>query len=230
MGGLQMRRVAAGGAVGFIILNIIASAIVGSQPNYGASPTKITDYFGDHHKALLVSVVLLCIGLVLLIGVIAQGADMLRTAGLPDAATAFAVGGGVVVAIFAIGLAISGSMTQMAKSGTDPGTIRAFYQAAQFMLSVPLAWAGVFLVIPLARAALIGAAPRWVAPLNGLLVVFLVLGGISVRGSGALAVATGVLPVLAHIAFFLFLVEIALLLWRSAAVGARLAQPAVTAV
>ena len=50
------------------------------------------------------------------------------------------------------------------------------------------------------------------------------------RGSGALAVATGVLPVLAHIAFFLFLVEIALLLWRSAAVGARLAQPAVTAV
>ena len=230
MGGLQMRRVAAGGAVSFIILNIIASAIVGSVPNYGASPTKIAKYFSDHHQALLISVVLLCIGLILLIGVIAQGADMLRTAGLPDAATAFAVGGGVVVAIFAIGLAISGSMTQMAKSGTDPGTIRAFYQAAQFMLSVPLAWAGVFLVIPLARAALIGAAPRWVAPLNGLLVVFLVLGGISVRGSGALAVATGVLPVLAHIAFFLFLVEIALLLWRSAAVGARLAQPAVTAV
>src|SRR5438132_13687171 len=165
MRGLQMRRVAAGGAIGVIVLNIIASAIVGSAPNYGASPTKIAKYFSDHHQALLISVVLLCIGLILLIGVIAQGADMLRTVGLPDAATAFAVAGGVVIAIFAIGLAISGSMTHMAKSGTDSDTIRAFYQAAQFMLSVPFAWAGVFLVVPLARAALIGAAPRWVAPL-----------------------------------------------------------------
>jgi hypothetical protein len=118
----------------------------------------------------------------------------------------------------------------MAKSGTDPGTLRAFYQAAHFMLSVPISWIALFLALPLTRVAIAGAFPRWVAPLNGLVAVLLVLGGISVRGSGALGVGTGVLPMLANLAFAVLLLEIAVLLWRSAPAGATFTRPAATPV
>ena len=77
-------------------------------------------------------------------------------------------------------------MSQMAKNGADPGTLRVFYMAAQFIVSVPAAWIGLLLVVPLARVSLSGALPRWVAQVNGLLAVLLVLGGIAVRGSGVI--------------------------------------------
>jgi hypothetical protein len=220
-----VRRVGAAGAVGFIILNIVAFAIAGSMPDYAASPTKIANYFVGHHKGMLVAVVLLGIGLVLLVAAIAQTADMIRSAGFPDAAMAFAVAGGALLTVIAIGTAILGAMTHMAKSGVPVETVRAFYQAAEFMLAVPSAWIGIFLALPLARLALGGLLPRWAGPFNGLLVLLLALGGISVKGSGVLGVSTGALPVLAHVAFLLLFVEIAVLLWRSAPAGPRLGQP-----
>jgi len=229
MGGVPMRRVGAAGAVAFIVLNIIAFGIIGSEPKYGASPTKIAKYFADNHKAILVAVVLLGLGLALLVGAIAQCADMLRSVGFPDAATAFAVAGGVLVAILGIATGILGSMSQMAKNGADPGTLRVFYMAAQFIVSVPAAWIGLLLVVPLARVSLSGALPRWVAQVNGLLAVLLVLGGIAVRGSGVLAVGTGAFATLANIAFVLLFLEVAALLWRTAPAGSTFVHPAAAA-
>jgi hypothetical protein len=116
-------------------------------------------------------------------------------------------------------------MSHMAMSHTDPGTLRAFYMAAQFILSVPLAWIAIFLVLPVGRVALSGAFPRWVATLNPLLAILLALGGISVRGAGAFGVGSGVFAWLANLAFVVFFLETAYLLWRSAAAGPRFAQP-----
>src|SRR2546425_6800645 len=108
---LPVRRVGAAGAIGFIVLNIVAVAIIGSEPDYAASPTKITQFFANHHQRLLIGVILFAVGLVLLIAAIAQCADMIRSAGFPDAATAFAVAGAALVAILGIGTAILGAMT-----------------------------------------------------------------------------------------------------------------------
>jgi hypothetical protein len=226
MGTLPMRRVGAAGAVAFVVLNIVAFAIIGSEPDYGASATKIAAYFSEHHKALLVSGVLLGIGLALAIGAFAQCADMLRGFGFPDAAFAFGIAGAALISIGGVGVAILASMSQMAKSGVDPETVRAFYQAAQFMLSVPCAWIGLFLLIPLTRVAMTGALPRWVPPVNGVLAILLVLGGISVRGDGVLAVGSGLFAGLANLAFLLLLLEIAALLWRTAPAGSTLLRPA----
>jgi hypothetical protein len=225
-----MRRVGAFSAVAFIVVNIVAFAIPGSPPKYAAAPSKITSYYQDNHKAILVSAVLIGIGLLLLVAVVAQLADMLRTAGFPDAGFAVGVAGAATIAILGAGISIYGATAQLAMSGTEPGTIRAFYRVAQFIFTVPLAWVALGLVVPVTRVALAGVLPRWVPALNGLIAVLLVLGGISVRGDGVLAVGTGVFSWLATLALIVYFLELALLLWRSAPAATTAVHPAATPV
>jgi hypothetical protein len=226
MGAWPMRRIGALGAFAFVVLNVVAFSIPGSMPDYGDDPATIASFFSDHHKSLLIAVVLIGIGLLLAVAAIGQLVDMLRTAGYADAAAAVGVSGAAVLGMLGVGIGIFGAMTQMARNGTDPGTLRAFYQAAQFVLSAPLAWVGLGLVIPVARVALAGALPRWVAGVNGIVAVAAVLGGISVRGDGVLAVGTGVFAWIAFIGFMVYFLEIAFLLWRSAPATATAARPA----
>jgi len=69
------------------------------------------------------------------------------------------------------------------------------------------------LVGAVALAAWNGAFPRWAAATNGLVAVLLFLGGISVKGTGALAAGTGALASIAGIAFVVWVLHLAVLFW-----------------
>jgi hypothetical protein len=212
----RMRRVGAFGAIAFVILNIVAFAIPGSPPDYDDSPAAIASWLTDNHKELLVAAVRYGVALFVVIAAIAQLADVLRTAGHPDAGLAVLIGGVLVLALLAAGVATLAAMSQMAMSGTDPKTLRAFYQATEFVFSVPVAWAGLGLVVPVLRVALQGTLWRRYALLNAAIAILLVLGGIAVDGNGVFQVGTGVFAGLAAAALAVYFVEVAVLLWRTA--------------
>jgi hypothetical protein len=220
MNAWTMRRSAALAAVGFVVLFVVSTAIAGTTPNVGAAPSKIATYFDDHHKAIEIGVVLVGIALVLLVLVLAQVVDLLRSAMQGDVAVAFSIGGAAFTAVLAAGIALYGACGQLAAGGSGADIVRSLYRVSEFVF-VPLYWLGLTMVIPLAVAAVRGALPRWSLRLNVVVAVLLVLGGISVRGGGALAVGTGALAWVGALGLLVLVLELGGLLWQASVAPTR---------
>src|SRR5438477_500766 len=112
----------------------------------------------------------------------------------------------------------NGSMVRAAVGGAgvipspDRLSVSPLYRLTQFVF-IGFTWMMVAVVASVALAVWRGAHVRGVAAANGLIAVLLVLGGISVRGSGALAAGTGALSWIATIAFIAWVLHLAAVFW-----------------
>jgi len=217
MGGLSARRLAAVGAVGVVVLWVVGFFLAGSPPKFNDSPDKIALFFNDHHKAVLIASVMVAIGIAFYLGVMAQLTIELRGAGQRTLAAIVGLGAAASAGLFAIGDGLYGVLSQAAvEPGGDPGLLKALYQFDQFA-GVPMYWLVLVVVIPVTIAASRGVFPGWSMWLNALIAVLLVLGGISVKASGAFAAGTGAFAQIAFLAAMVFLLELGALFWSSRA-------------
>jgi hypothetical protein len=199
-----------------VVLWVVGFFLAGSQPAFAAPSLKIVDYFHSHHKEVLIGSVLVAAGIALFLAVAAQVAMLLRDAGQPALGATVLVASGASAAVFAIGDAIYGTIGHAVTfKGADPELARTMYQLDQFA-GMPMYWLVLVSVLSVAIAGRRGAVPSWTTWLNLLLAVLVVLGGVSVKASGAFAAGTGTFAKLAFGAAMVFLLELGVLLWRSA--------------
>jgi hypothetical protein len=226
MGAWSARQQAALGAVAAAVFLIVGFLLPGSPPNYAASPLEVVPFFEDNHKKVLIATVLVEIGVLLLIAVLAQLAMVLRAAGEATLAAVVGIAGAASVAILGSGIALFGALGQLAtQSADDRAAVRPLYQLIQFA-QTPWFWTTLAVVVSVGLAATRGVFPRWAGPVNGVIGVLLVLGGISVKASGVFAAGTGLFCMLGGIAFLVFMLELGFLLWKSEAMALPAAQPA----
>jgi len=218
MGPWSARQLAALGAVVATVLFIVGFGLFGSPPKFAADPTKIIGYFHDHHKRVLVGVVLIEIGAALLIALLAQLALILRDAGSRAEAAVVGIGGAAATGALAVGVGLYGGLAQLATFGggltpsPDQLSVSPLYRLTQF-IQVSWSWMMVVVVASVALAAWRGAHTQTVAAANGIIAVLLVLGGISVKGKGAFAAGTGALSLIAMIAFLAWVLHLAAIFW-----------------
>jgi hypothetical protein len=225
MSAWSARQLAALGAVVATVLLIVGFFIPGAPPAFDADRAKIINYFHDHKSRILVSTILVEAGVAVLIAVLAHLAIVLRGGAQRTLATITTIGGAVVAATLGISVALYGGLAQLSNFADERGAVSVFYRWTQFLF-LALSWAALVVVVATAVAGLRGVFPRWTAALNGVIAVLLVLGGISVKGQGALQAGTGALSFISTIAFFVFLIELAYLFWTATPTVAAAGEPA----
>jgi hypothetical protein len=221
---MSIRRQAAVGALAFVVLILIAFLIPGSPPKFQDSSAKVASFFHNHHKAVLISLVLFGISMPIFIGVIAQLCRTLSDAGHADLTAAIGLGAAAMVAILTAGIGIYAGLAQVATTGGSPGTTRTLYQVSSFV-TTPVGWVALAIVIPVAIAGMRGAFPAWTVWLNALVAIFSALSGLAVKAAGAFAAGSGFFAVAGLIAFLVFMLEVGFLLWRSTEAPAPQAAP-----
>jgi len=225
MSAWSARQLAALGAVVATVLLVVGFLVPGEPPDLDADPVTIVGYFHSHHDRLLISLLVVEVGVVVLIAVFAQLAVVLRGGAQRTLASVVGVAGAVTAAGLGIGWALYGGLAQLANFSPERLIVAPLYRVLQY-LQVALFWFVLAVVLATAVAALRGVFPRWTAAVNGIVAVLLVLGGISVKGQGALQAGTGALTVVASIAFLFFILELAYLFWTATPTAAAAAEPA----
>jgi len=206
------RQLVAIGALAAGAVLIVGVAIGGSTPKFDANGLTIVGYFHSHHKKVLVSIVLVEVGVAFLIVLFSQLALTLRAAGQGAEAAVVGIAGAASAGTLAVGYGLFGGLSQLATFGQESAAVPPLYRLIQFV-QVGWFWSTLVLVGAVALAAWNGAFPRWAAATNGLVAVLLLLGGISVKGTGALAAGTGALADIAGIAFAIWVLHLAVLFW-----------------
>jgi hypothetical protein len=212
---MSARRQVAVGALAFVVLILVAFLVPGTPPKFNASSAKIASFFHDHHKAVLISIVLFGIAMPIFIAVISQLCRTLSDAGQADLVWPIGVGAAAFVAILTTGIGIYAGLAQVATTGGSPDTMRTLYQVSSFV-TIPLGWVALAVVIPVAVAGLRGAFARWTVWLNVVIAVLSALSGVAVKASGAFAAGSGFFAILGLIAFLVFMLEVGFLLWSTA--------------
>jgi hypothetical protein len=212
MGPWSVRQLAALGAVAAAIILVVGFVIPGSPPHFAADAPKLVGFFHNHHKKVLVSLVLVEIGVALLSAVYAQLAILPRAAGQQPYAAVVGIAGAVSAGTLAVGYGLYGGLAQLAMFGQDAAAVPPLYRLIQFT-QVGWYWSTFLLAAAVALAAWNGVFPRWVAAVDALVALLLVLGGISVKASGALAAGTGALATIGGIAFVVWVLHLGLLFW-----------------
>jgi len=212
MGPSLMRQLATAGAVVAAVLLLIGGLIPGQPPDFNAAPLKIVAFFHDHHKSELVATILIEVAVAFLIALVAQLAVLLRDAGHRANAAVVGIAGAASLGTIAVGAALTGGLAQLAMFSGEATAAAPLYRLIQF-LQIGWAWTTLMMVLALAHAAWIGAFPRWVSGANGIIAVFIVLAGISIRGSGAFAAGTGAFCVIGAIAFLVWVLHLGVLFW-----------------
>jgi hypothetical protein len=225
MGTFSKAQQAAVGAVAAVVLVFIGFVLPGSPPKFAATAPKLIAYFHDHHSRVLIGTVLIEIGVLLLVLVLPHVVAHIRAAGELELAPVAAVAVAATLAILGIGAALFGAIAQLAVKDDTQGAVRPAYELIAF-IQIPWYWTSLALVVAVALAASRGVFARWVVPVNAVIAVLLVLGGISVKASGVFAAGSGVFCVIASFAWLVFLLELGLLLWRSEPRTVPAAQPA----
>jgi hypothetical protein len=209
----SVERLGALAGVGFIVLNLIANFIVGSPPKFDDSPAEIASFFQDHHRSVIVGVILTGIASPLFAWLAITLALRLRAVG--EAAWA-AVVFGLAIAAVALGTASDALYGSLARIGTegDNGLIQGLYQISGFMAGKAF-WfaAGAILATGIVAWR---ALPRWYAWMSLAAAVLLGIGGISVRNKGFLAPGNGMV-LIAFLGLMVWVLATGLMLWRMSA-------------
>ena len=170
MGRWSADRLAATSGIAFVVLFVVSFFTATKPPDSTDSNSEWVTYFLHHHRATLVSAVLIGAAVMFFIWFAGSVGAALRNAGEPRLA-AVAFGGGVVTA--AVGIVIGGLQGALAyRIAIDsPANVKAFVDLSYSM--------GVLISFPI--AVLIGATaiaswrssafPRWWAQVSGLAAV-----------------------------------------------------------
>ena len=212
MGQWSARQLAALGAVAATILLVVAFLLPGAPPKFDADSLKIVGFFHDNHKKVLVSTVLGEIGIAILVGLIAQLAVVLRDSGHRAHAAVVGIAGAASAGSFAVGLGLFGGLGQLATFGRESSAVAPLYRLIQFVFT-GFTWMTLVMVLTVALAAWKGAFPQWVALVDGVIALLLLLGGISVKAQGVFAAGTGFFCVIGSIAFLVWVLHLAVLFW-----------------
>jgi hypothetical protein len=213
MGPWSARQLAALGAVAAAIILFVGFVVCGAPPKFDDNGLKIVGYFHGHHKRVLVSLVLIELGVAFLIALFAQLAVVLRDAGQRRYAAIVGIAGAASAGTLAVGYGLFGGLSQLAMFSQESAAVPPLYRLIQFV-QVGWFWTTLMLVGAVALAAWNGAFPRWAAAVNGIVALLLLLGGISVKGTGAFAAGTGAFATLGAIAFVVWVLHLAVLFWR----------------
>jgi hypothetical protein len=226
MGPWSARQLAALGAVAAAVLLVVGFLLPGSPPKFSADAFKIVGYFHDKHKKVLVSTVLVELGVALMVAIIAQLAVLLRDTGHRANAAVVGIAGAASLGALGVGVGLYGGLAQLATFGQEATAAAPLYRLIQF-IQVAWFWTTLAMVLAVALAAWKGAFPMWVAGANGVIAVLLVLGGISVKGTGAFAAGTGAFSMIGSVAFLVWVLHLAVLFWgKPQPAAAPMATPA----
>ncbi len=195
----------------FIGLSLIGDLSSGSPPGTDDSAAKIASFFENHHRGVIVSVILTGIAGPFFIWFLAALVLRIRAAG----ETAWAVAAfGLALAALAAGFAADAFYSSLARIATysDKSLARSVYQLDGFF-TVKSFWFAAGAVLAVAIAAR-RALPRWYALISLAAAVVCALGGIAVKQTGFLAPLGG-LTEIAFIGLLVWIVASVVLLWRA---------------
>ena len=215
MGGMSGRRQAAVGAFAVVVLWVVGFFLSGKPPKFDDPPSSVVDYYSQHHKQVLISVILVAIGIAVFLLVAAQLSLYLRGAGQRSLAPVILVGAAAMAGLLSVGDVLYGVIAQaVVRPGADPGLAAALYELDQFA-GIPMYWLSLLLLGSVMVAARRGVFPGWAFWFTGILAVLAVLGGLSVKADGVLAAGTGLFATLGFGAALVFLLEVGILLWTA---------------
>jgi hypothetical protein len=197
----------------FIVLSLIGDLSSGSPPGTDDSAGKIASFFADHHRGVILSVVLTGIAGPFFVWFLVALVLRLRAAGETAwAVAAFGLGLVALAAGFAAD-AFYGSLARIALVA-DPNVAKSVYQLDGFF-TVKSFWFAAAAVLAVAIAAW-RALPRWYALVSFAAAVVCALGGIAVKQKGFLAPLGG-LTGIAFLGLLVWVVASAAMLWREPA-------------
>ena len=145
-------------------------------------------------------------------GVIAQLAVLLRDAGHRAHAAVVGIAGAASLGALGVGAGLYGGLSQLSTFGQESTAVPPLYRLIQF-IGVAWSWTTLVLVLAVALAAWKGAFPMWVAAANGVIALLLLLGGLSVKGTGAFAAGTGAFAWISSVAFLVWVLHLGVLFW-----------------
>jgi hypothetical protein len=213
MAPFSVRQLLAAAAVAATVLVVVGAVIPGKPPAFDAAPQKIVAYFRDNHKAQLAGTVLIELGVAFLVALIAQLALLLRDVGQRAHAAAVGIAGAASLGTLAVGAGLYGGLAQIATFSREATAAAPLYRLIQF-LQVAWAWTTLMVVLAVAHAAWKGAFARWIAGVNGIIAILLVLAGLCVKGRGVFAAGTGAFCAIGSIAFLVWVLHLGMLFWR----------------
>jgi hypothetical protein len=183
MGRWSADRWAATSGIVFVALFIVSFFTATKPPDSTDPNSQWVTYFVDHHRATLISAVLLGAAIVFFIWFAGSVAAALRNAGEQRLA-AVAFGGGVATAAAAIVIAgLQGGLAYRIAIDS-PANVKAFVDfsySVQTLISFPVA---VLIGATAIASWRSGAFPRWWAQLSGLAAIVMVSGGGALAHSG----------------------------------------------
>jgi hypothetical protein len=183
MGRWSADRWAATSGIAFVVLFIVSFFSATKPPDSGDPNSEWVTYFVNHHRATLISAVLLGAAVMFFIWFAGSVGAALRDAGEQRLA-AVAFGGGIATA--AVGIVIAGLQGGVAyRIAIDsPANVKAFVDFA-YALQALISFPGAVLIGATAIASWrSGVLPRWLAGLSGVAAVVLVSGGGALAHSG----------------------------------------------
>jgi hypothetical protein len=183
MGRWSADRWAATSGIAFVVLFVVSFFTATKPPDSTDPNNQWVTYFLNHHRATLISAVLIGAAVMFFIWFAGSVGAALRNAGEQRFA-AVAFGGGVVTA--AIGIVIGGLQSALSyRIAIDsPANVKAFVDLSYSMgalISFPIA---VLIGATAIASYRSGLFPRWWAQVSGLAAVVLVSGGATLAHSG----------------------------------------------
>ena len=201
MGSAVNQRQGAICGIAAVVLLLIGNLIYGQPPKFAASAAKVTSFYQDHHRTMLIGMVLTGIAIPLYVWFLATVAIR------GSLGAAVGLGGLLVAAAATAGDVLIATTTHAATLGGNPQTIRFAFEASSIAYG-RLLWGAVAVAVALALAVRAGALRSWLAPVLYVQAVLMLLGGLSLKSSGFFS-PTGGMSVIAFIAYFLGTLAIA---------------------
>lgn len=219
---MNQRNAAAGGILAMALL-VVGNFMFGQPPKFAAAAPDVATFFHDHHRTVLVGMLLTGLAIPFYVWFVAHLALALRG----PLGAAVALGGLLVAACAATGDALTATVAHAAKlGGSSDSGMRLLYELSVLAYS-RLFWAGLAVAIPVALAAGAGALKGWVRWVAWAQAVLFLLGGLSLRSSGFFA-PTGGMALIGYLAFFVGTAAVAFALWQASPAASTAAAPAST--
>ena len=183
MGKWSADRLAATSGIAFVALFIVSFFVATKPPDSTDSNTDWVSYFVNHHRATLISAVLIGAAVMFFIWFAGSVGAALRNAGEQRLA-AVAIGGGVATA--AVGIVVEGLLGALAyRIAIDsPANVKSFVDLSyglQVLISFPVA---VLIGATAIASWRSGAFPRLWAQISGVAAIVMVSGGGALTHSG----------------------------------------------
>jgi hypothetical protein len=205
---LNQRNAAMGGFLAMVLL-VVGQVIYGRPPKFSASQGSVVDFYTQHHRTVLIGLILIGVAIPLYVWFIAYLAVAVGGA----LGAAVALGALLVAAAAGVGDVLSLTLSRSITAGSDSGAIRLAYEGATLAYT-RLFWAAIAVAIPLAIAASKGALRSWVVWVAWLQAILMLLGGLSLKTTGFFSPVGG-MATIAYAAYFIGTAAFALALWQA---------------